>query len=270
MNRTVRNSLRVTNTAIYAFLLAPLVIVAIASFGATNYLRFPPQGWTTEWFTQALSDPVYWSTFYTSLWVGVVSATAATLIGLLVAYALGRYRPRGSGLLGAFFLAPLIMPTLVFGVALLIFSATVWGPPGIWRLVAGHLVLTIPYVVRTSLPVIEQLDLSLDEAAADLGASRLATVRTITMPILAPTVLVSFGLAFLISFDELVLALFLAPPSAPTLPMQIYSNVQFGLDPTVGAVSTMLLALTAAFMILGQLITSRFTATVPTTKSQED
>ncbi len=270
MNRSVRTTLRVTNTAIYVFLLAPLVIVAIASFGATSYLRFPPQGFTFEWFGRALSDGVYWSTFYTSLWVGVVSALAATVIGLLAAYALGRYRLRGSGLIGAFFLSPLIMPTLVFGVALLIFFATVWGPPGIWRLVAGHLVITIPYVIRTALPVIEQLDASLNEAAADLGASALTTARTITVPILAPTVLVSFGLAFLISFDELVLALFLAPPSAPTLPMQIYSNVQFGLDPTVGAVSTMLLVLTAVFMVVGQLITARFTPTVPSTTSQED
>lgn len=246
------------NVFVYAFLIAPIVVVTVASFGATNYLRFPPQGFTTRWFTDALASPVYLSTFRTSLWVAALSALAATLIGVAAAYALGRYQPAGRNVLAAFFLAPLILPSLVLGVALLVFSSTVWAPAGLWRLIVAHVVITIPYVVRTLLPVIEQLDASLEEAARDLGAARWTAVRTVNLPLLLPAIIVSGGLAFLISFDELVLALFLAPPSAPTLPLQIYSNVQFGLDPTVGAVSTLLLALTGMLMLAGQaLVTVR-------------
>lgn len=247
-------SLTAFNVLVYAFLLAPLAVVTVASVGATDYLRFPPQGFTFRWFGEALASPVYWATFQVSIWVATVSGIGATLIGIAVAYALGRYRPPGRNVLGAFFLAPLIMPSLVLGVALLIFSSTVWAPPGIWRLVVGHVVITIPYIVRTILPVIEQLDPALEEAATDLGATPWTAVRTINLPLLFPAIVVSAGLAFLISFDELVLALFLAPPSAPTLPLQIYSNVQFGLDPTVGAVSVLLLLLTGALMLAGQAV----------------
>lgn len=242
------------NVLVYAFLLAPLAVVAVSSFGATSYLRFPPQGLTFRWFIEALDSPVYWATFRVSVWVATVSGIAATLIGIAAAYALGRYRPAGRNALSAFFLSPLIMPSLVLGVALLVFSSTVWAPPGIWRLVVGHVVITIPYVVRTTLPVIEQLDPALEEAATDLGAKPWTAVRTVNLPLLLPAIVVSAGLAFLISFDELVLALFLAPPSAPTLPLQIYSNVQFGLDPTVGAVSVLLLVLTGALMLTGQAV----------------
>lgn len=240
------------NVAVYAFLLAPIVVIIVASFGATSYLRFPPQGFTIDWFAAALTSPAYWTTFRTSIWVATISAAVATVVGGAAAYGLGRYRPPGRNGLAAFFLLPLILPSLVLGVALLIFSSAVWGPPGIWRLVVAHILVTIPYIVRTTLPVIEQLDPALEEAARDLGASPLTAVVTVNLRLLAPAVAVSAGLAFLISFDELVLALFLAPPNAPTLPLTIYSRVQFGLDPTVGAVSTLLLAATATAMLAGQ------------------
>lgn len=247
-------ALSIFNTVVFIFLLAPIVVVVASSFGTTDFLAFPPRGWTLQWYREALADPKYWQTFYVSVWLATVSGIGAVALGASAAYALGRYRPPGRNALATFFLSPLVLPSLVLGVALLIFSAQVWAPPGIWRLVVAHLVITIPYVVRTLLPVVEQLDPALEEAARDLGASRWTATRTINLRLLAPAIVVSALLAFLVSFDELVLALFLAPPDTPTLPLQIYSNVQFGLDPTVGAVSTLLLVLTAALMLAGQLL----------------
>jgi putative spermidine/putrescine transport system permease protein len=242
------------NTGVFVFLLAPIVVVVVSSFGTTDFLAFPPRGWTLQWYQQALADPKYWETSYVSIWLATVSAVGAVVLGASAAYSLGRYRPPGRAALATFFLSPLVLPSLVLGVALLIFSTQVWSPPGIWRLVVAHVVVTIPYVVRTLLPVVEQLNPALEEAARDLGASAWTATRTINLRLLAPAIVVSTLLAFLVSFDELVLALFLAPPDTPTLPLQIYSNVQFGLDPTVGAVSTLLLTLTAALMLAGQLL----------------
>ena len=252
--RALSTGLTVFNTAVFAFLLAPIVVVVISSFGETDYLAFPPQGWTLKWYRQALTDPAYWDSFRVSIWLGAVSAVGAVAMGATAAYALGRYRPRGRDALATFFLSPLVLPGLVLGVALLVFSSRFWAPPGIWRLAVAHVVVTVPYVVRTLLPVVEQLDPALEEAARDLGATRWTAVWTVNLRLLAPAVVVSAMLAFLVSFDELVLALFLAPPGLPTLPLQIYSNVQFGLDPTVGAVSTLLLVLTAVLMVAGQAV----------------
>jgi putative spermidine/putrescine transport system permease protein len=243
------------NAMVYLFLLAPIAVVVVSSFGATSYLAFPPRGLTLKWYRQAFADPVYWDTFHTSVWLGVVAATCAVVVGGLAALAIGRYRVRGGRTLATAFMSPLVLPTLVLGLAVLVFTSQAWGPPGIWRLVAAHVVITVPYALRTLLPVIEQLDVTLEEAAGDLGASRAVIFATVTIPVLAPAVAVSFLLAFMISFDELVTALFLAPPNAPTLPMQIYANVQYGLDPTVGAVSAALLAMTAVLLVAGQALT---------------
>lgn len=247
-----RLGLGVFNAGVYLFLLAPIVVVVASSFGATDYLAFPPRGFSLRWYSEAITDLAYRQTFYNSMWLGLVSAATAVVVGGAAALALGRGNPRGRNLLATFFMSPLVLPTLVFAVALLVFSSQVWGLPGIWRLVVAHVVITIPYVLRTLLPVLEQLDAAVEDAASDLGASRLTVWRTVTLPIVAPAAVASALLAFMISFDEAVLALFLAPPDARTLPIQIYDDVQYGLDPAVAAVSTLLLVLTAVLMAAGQ------------------
>jgi putative spermidine/putrescine transport system permease protein len=252
-----RFGLSAFNIIALLFVLSPIIVVVISSFGATMYMRFPPQGFTFKWYAQALSDRNYWNSFQTSVFIAVIAAMAATFTGALAAWALVRYSVRGRMLLENAFLLPLTLPHLILGIAILTLTQPMGLGSSIARLVVAHVVITIPYVLRVLMPVISELRVELEEAAADLGATRRAVLWTITLPLLLPSVLVSAALAFMVSFDELVLSLFLAPPAQRTLPMQIFSNVEFGLDPSVGAVSTLLLTATFVVMLLGQA-SSRF------------
>lgn len=239
------------NSLILLFIISPLLVVFISSFGETMYLRFPPQGFTLKWYVEALEDPAYWYAFQTSLYVGAIAALVATVVGTSAAWALSRHAMRLRSGMESAFLLPLTMPHLILGIAILTLTQPLGFGGSIWRLVASHIVITIPYVLRVMMPVIAGLRQEVEEAAADLGATPGVAFLTVTLPLLLPPVLVSAALAFMVSFDELVLSLFLAPPAERTLPMQIFSNVEFGLDPTVGAVSTLLLAATFIVMLLG-------------------
>ena len=239
----------VFNVAVYVFLLAPIIVIVVSSIGSTGFLRFPPEGFTFRWYGQALFDPKYAQSLYVSVWVGAVTALMATLVGGSAAVALTRGRLSGKSAVSSLLMSPLVLPTLVLGVAMLLLVSKLRINGTIWPLVAAHLVITIPYVLRTLVPILEHLDPALEEASADLGASRMSTFWHVTVPQVRTGVAAGALLAFVISFDEVVLALFLTPPGTQTLPMTIYSVVQFALDPTVAAVASLLLVFTAIVMV---------------------
>lgn len=238
----------------YVFLLAPLLVIAGASFGPTQYLLFPPQGFTLRWYEEALARTDFRQGFQVSLVIAAVAAVLSTVLGALAALALVRYRFPGRSLLNALFLSPLILPSLVLAVALVLYFTAARIGPTVERLVAAHLVITTPYVIRTLLPVLERFDRALEEAAQDLGATPLSTFFLVTLPVIRPGLLAGAFFAFIISFDEVVLGIFLAPTRQPTLPVQIYSAVQFSLDPTVAAVSTLLMVVTLVLVVLSETL----------------
>ena len=243
-------------TIAFVYVLLPILVIVIAPLGATGYLAFPPQGLTLKWYQAALNDQRYLTAVMVSLRIAVASALIACVIGIASAYALTRYEFPGRRLLEALFLSPLIVPSLVLAVGLTLFFARTGLLTGPWRLIAAHVVVCTPYVLRVSLPVLRRFDRSLEEAARNLGATPFQTFFLVVLPVVRPGIVAGTVLAFITSFDELVLALFLAEPGTPTLPVTIYSAVQLGFDPSVAAVSGLLIIATFAVMLLYHLLSA--------------
>lgn len=250
-------ALGVLNLITLLYVLLPLVVVVGSALGETNYLAFPPHGLTLRWFVAALADPRYFAAFTTSLGVASVSTILALLLGLPAAHALARYRFPGRQAVETAIMMPLVLPALVLSIALTLLFSRVGFTAGTPRLIVAHVMLCAPYVVRVALPVIQRLDVALEEAAGSLGASPLATFGLVVLPAIRPGAIAAATLAFVVSFDEIDLAIFLADPGAPTLPVVIYSAVQLGIEPTVGAVSALLVLLATVGMAIYQLFLLR-------------
>jgi ABC-type spermidine/putrescine transport system permease subunit II/predicted deacylase len=208
----------------FFYLLGPVVVIVGSALGKTAYLLFPPQGLTLRWFAAALADPRYLAAFGTSAAIAVATMLAALALGLPASYALARYEfPLRDGI-GTLLLMPLILPTLVLSIGLTVLFSHVGFTSGSLRLAVAHLVICTPYVVRVALPVLQRLDPALEEAARSLGANPIVTFLRVTLPAIRPGAIAAATLAFIVSFDELDLAIFLADPRAPTLPVTIYAG----------------------------------------------
>ena len=237
----------------FLYLLGPILVIVGSALGNTNYLAFPPHGFTLKWFQAALAEPRYLSAFATSLTIAGAAMLLSLALGLPAAFALARYAFPGRRLIEAALLMPLVLPALVLSIALTLLFSRIGFTAGSLRLIVAHLVICTPYVVRVALPVLQRLDPAQEEAARNLGASPFASFFLVTLPAIRPGAIAAATLAFIVSFDEIDLAIFLADPRAPTLPVTIYSAIQLGIDPTVAAVSALLVLLAAAAMALYQL-----------------
>jgi putative spermidine/putrescine transport system permease protein len=235
---------------LYVFLLAPVLVVVVMSFDTQSFMSFPPQGFTLDWYARLTENAAFIRGFQVSLIVGVCTCALATLIGVPAALALARHRFRGSGAVSSLFLAPLMVPTVVLGLALLL-TLSPWGLTGSYPgLVLAHLAITTPYVVRTTAMSLLTADLSCEEAARILGANSWATFRRITLPLALPGVLAGAVIAFIISFDEAVISLFVVGPAATTLPVEIYNYVQYRSDPQIAALSVVLIAISVVVVVI--------------------
>jgi putative spermidine/putrescine transport system permease protein len=238
----------------FLYLLGPIIVIVGSAVGQTGYLAFPPHSFTLKWFAAALADARYIDAFGTSVVVAVAATALSVCIGLPAAYALARYDFPGRRATEAALLMPLVLPALVLSIALTLLFSGIGFTAGSLRLIVAHVVICVPYVVRVTLPVLQRLDPALEEASRNLGASPLATFFLVSLPVIRPGAVAAATLAFIVSFDEIDLAIFLADPRAPTLPVVIYSSIQLGIDPTVGAVSAMLVLLAATAMAIYQLL----------------
>lgn len=249
--------LAAASVLVFAYLLLPLVVIVASAFGDTGYLAFPPQGLTFKWYKAALANPRFVNGFLVSVRVGAIVAGISVVVGVAAAYAIVRRPFPGATLLEALFLSPLLMPTLVLAVALSIFFSRHGFVSGTDRLVLAHVAICIPYVLRVTIPVLRRFDATLEEAAMNLGASPRTTFFLVTLPVIQPGVIAGATLAFIMSFDEIDLAIFLASPREPTLPVTIYSAVQLGFEPSLAAVSAWLILFTAFAMALFQFVIGR-------------
>ena len=227
----------------YAFLLAPLVLVAVMSVSADNYLKFPPSAVSFRWFVALAENTALQSAALNSLILAAIVTVIALAAGLPVALALARGAAPGA--LGILMSAPLLLPTLVLGLALLLalqplaLLAT-W--PG---LVLAHLVVVLPFIVRIMATALLALPPGLEEAASTLGAPPARVFWRITLPMAAPGIAAAGTLAFLVSFDEVVISLFLVGPRLTTLPVALFRYTETRTDPLVAALAVALIALTA-------------------------
>ncbi len=214
----------------YALLIAllylPIAILVLFSLNANQILAFPLQGFTLEWYANALATPTALTAARNSLFVASGSSFVATLLGTMVAILIARYTFRGKQFLLSLSALPLIVPYIVLAVALLLLFAALDVDRSLWTVGIAHTVIALPYTVLIVVARLGGVSVSLEEAAADLGADYLTTLRRVILPIIAPSIVAAWLVAFTASFDEFALALFLAGPD-PTLPVFIYGQLRF-------------------------------------------
>jgi putative spermidine/putrescine transport system permease protein len=245
-----RQLLGAANALIYLYLLAPILIVIPVSFSAAAFVVFPPRGFSLRWYVNFLQSRELTEAFGLSLRLAVAVTVAATVAGTMAALALVRYRLPGRELIRTFLMAPIVLPGVVLGIALLIFLNRTPLALSFGGLFAAHLVVTVPYVIRTVSATLEGLDRRVEEAAASLGAPPFTLFRTVTLPLIKPGVIAGAIFAFITSFDELVVSLFLTGPRLSTLPVQIYNYIEFASDPTIAAISVLLIVFTTGVVLL--------------------
>jgi putative spermidine/putrescine transport system permease protein len=243
----------------FVFLLAPIVVVVISSFNAVGVFSFPPKAFTTRWYGQI--DPSFYHALYVSFIVGSITAALSVLVGVPGALALVRGRFPGRDALNAVALSPLMVPALVTGVALFQFSLVFWDlfrvslGGTIAGLVVGHLTFGIPFVVRAVLASHTRFDLSLEEAAQNLGATPLQTFFEVTLPILKPGITSGAVFAFLMSLDEVPISLFMGGGDATTLPVRIFTAIEIAFGGDILAVASLIvLASVVLMLILDRLV----------------
>src|SRR5262249_35521795 len=242
------------NGAIYAFLLAPILVVIVVSFGDAAFLQFPPRRLSLRWYTDLGEYPDFLRSFWLSILLAGATAVASTAVGTLAAFALTRHRFRGRALLSALVMSPLVLPGLVTGIALLQFFSLFRTEPSFWRLLIGHVVVTVPYVVRSVGAVLVGFDRSLEEAARGLGADAWTTTRLITLPLIKPGLVAGALFAFILSFDNVVVSIFLTTPRLVPLPIQIYNYVESSARPIIASISTLQIVLIVALLAVAERI----------------
>jgi putative spermidine/putrescine transport system permease protein len=226
------------------FIILPLPLVVISSFSSTSLITFPPDGFSTRWYTGILQRPEYIRSMLLSLRLALVSMVISVTLGTLASLGLVRYRFRGREVVKSLFLSPLMLPAVIVGIALLRFLVVLRMVATFEGILLAHLVLTTAYVIRTVSSNLVGFDLSLEEAARDLGASAFHTFRKITLPLIKPGIIVAAIFAFIVSFDETTVSIFITGGRTITLPVRIFSQLEYGLDPTVTAISSLLIVMT--------------------------
>ncbi|RGC66811.1 Inner membrane ABC transporter permease protein YdcV [Micromonospora sp. MW-13] len=236
--------------ACYLFLLAPLLVVFVISFDAGANLEFPPKEWSLRWYAELAGNSEFLEGLRVSLVLGLVVTAVSLIVGVTAALALTRYDFTGRDGLVGLFTSPLLLPSVVLGLALLL----VLGPVGLVGtypgLVLAHLSLTIPYVVRTVMMSLNAVDASCEQAARTLGASPFTTFRRITLPLITPGLIAGGALSFIISFDEAVVSLFVVGTGRTTLPVVVFRYVSNNTDPQVAALSVVLIVFSLAAVVL--------------------
>lgn len=238
------------NGLVITFMLAPLVIVCIVAFTPEETLTLPTTHFSLRWFDQVLHHPDFVQSFWNSLWLGLAAATLSTALAVPAAMAIVRYRAPGLQFLQGLFLSPLIIPHLVLGVALLRLFSLVGGQGSFGWLIFAHALIVTPYTMRLVMAALVGFDRSVEQAAYSLGASSATVFRRMTLPMILPGITGGWLLAFINSFDELTMSIFVVSPATVTLPVRMYMYATESLDPMMAAVSALIVFLTLALMLL--------------------
>ena len=240
---------------VFAFLMLPMLIVALLSFSSSPYLVFPPPGFSLRWYAAYFGDSIWIDATIRSVKVGLATTVGATVLGTLLAFSLVRGRYPGRAIVDQLAVAPLIVPAIVYSVAIYSLFAHL-KLIGQWPAIAlAHTVHTLPFVVLIVGAALRTFDIAQEQAAVGLGATRFQAITRITLPQIRPALISAAFLVFISSFDELVIAMFIGG-SRMTLPKKMFDNIMNDIDPTIAAVSVLQIGL----VIVALAITSRFGA----------
>ena len=237
----------------FALLFSPILLVIVLSFGGEAYTTIPPHSYSLRWYRNIFARDEFVSGFFTSLIVAVVAVPASVLLGTSSAYAVWRRSNPVTRLLEPFVMSPVLLPLVVTGLALLVFFNRVHFYAGLANIVVAHIIITYPYSFRAVLAALSRYDRQLDEAAASLRVRPFASFLHVTLPMIRPGLFAGALFAFVMSFDDFATTIFLITPDTRTLPIAIYQYMQFNLDPTVSAVSSLLVGVA----VVGVLVVER-------------
>jgi len=259
LNRLSR--FNVTSLALgLAFLYLPIVVLVIYSFNASRLVTVWG-GWSLRWYAEFFNDRAMLDAAWMSLRVAAVSATLATLLGTLAAVALSRAeRFRGRTLFSGMLYAPLVMPEVITGLSLLLLFVALNAERGFWTVTIAHTTLTLCFVTVVVQSRLGRLDRSLEEAAMDLGCDPVRAFVSVTLPLILPSIVAGWMLAFTLSLDDVVIASFTTGPGSATLPIRIYSEVRLGVKPEINAICTLVLALITVVIVVASFATKLTTA----------
>jgi putative spermidine/putrescine transport system permease protein len=236
------------------FLLLPIIFIAALSFGDSQWLIFPPPGWTLHWYRQLFTDSTWIDALFNSAKVAVMVTILSVTLGLLAALALTRGKFVGRNVLQTFCLTPMVLPVVVLAVALYAFFLRLGLNGTVTGFVLGHLIIALPFSIITISNSLASFDISLEEAAQICGASPLQVKLRVTLPSIRLGLFAAAIFSFLVSWDEVVLSIFMASPTLRTLPVLIWSTLRQDLTPVIAAASTLLIGITVVMMLLVSLI----------------
>jgi putative spermidine/putrescine transport system permease protein len=240
----------VFHAAFVVFMLAPIVVVCAVAFTPEGYLSFPTHGLSLRWFREIANYPEFIDAFWLSIGLGALSATIALAVSVPAALAVARHRFPGRAALTTLFMSPLMIPNVVLGIAFLRFFSAIGVGGSLTGLVLAHIIFVFPYALRLTLASATGMDRAIEQAAISLGASDWTLWRRITLPLIVPGLVSGWVLAFIQSFDEVTMTVFVAAPGTQTLPVRMFLYIQDNIDPLVTSVSASVIAITATALVV--------------------
>lgn len=241
---------RVTITLIYIFLLAPIIAVVLISFNGSASLSIDFGLPSLQWYKEMFANERFLEGAKVSFITATIVSVVVLMLGVPVALAIARYNFRGKSAVSAFFLSPLLVPSVVIGLGLLLVFQPIALSGTYLGIVIAHFGVTVPYVVRTTLMSLKTSDVSCEEAARVHGANAFTTFRRVTLPIISPGLIAGAVMAFIISFDEAVISLFIAGSGRVTLPVEMLRYLQYRSDPAIAALSVVLIVISIVLVIV--------------------
>lgn len=236
------------------FLIVPLIVIIVVSFSSAQYLSFPPPGYSLQWYERLFSSPQWINSLWVSLQVALLSAAMTLVLGTLAAIALVRSSFSGKSVVLALLIAPMIVPTIITAIGIYFMMVKLGLNGTILAIAIGHSVVVFPLMVIIISATLQDFDIRMEQAAISLGASPLTAFWRVTCPVIAPGLLTAALFAFLTSFDELIVPLFLGGPYTQTLAVRIWNSVMLEIEPTIAAVSTLLIGLAILAMLAASLL----------------
>ena len=243
-------ALRLLVAAIYLFLLGPILIVVVTSFDPTTAGAFPPKGFSLRWYGEFFKSDSFLAAFRFSLELGLLAASIATLIGIVTSYALVRYLGRRREVGQTLVMLPAVVPQIIISISLLLALSFVPFPE-FGTLLAGHVVICLPFAIAGITASLDGVDAELEAAAMTLGAPRWRVLAEIVVPLVAPGIVSAFIFSFIVSFGDAYIALFLSGPGMTTLPIEIFSYIQWESSPVVAAITSVQILL---ILVLGLVV----------------
>lgn len=246
--------IRLYTILVYIWMFAPIAVVIILSFNPEQFGSFPMKGFSLKWYAKLAQNESIVASFKNSLILGFMSAFISTIIGILAAIAFVRYEFPGKNMLNTLLVAPIMIPRVILGMALLLFLRWLQQPKSFFLLLVGHVIITLPFVILVVQARLVGIQRVFEEAAMTLGANAFHTFKEITFPLLAPAILAGMLFAFTISFDEIIATLFWATARNQTVPIEIFGMLRESISPELNALGMVMVLLTIAIPLLAMYL----------------